>query len=112
MHYQHAAAHPICSGEELMTNSLTHIGPALAACMLLTGAGFVVRRPLARVPENTPRFAVGVSLFAFGTFCTGGGLDVPWSGRDLSIVAFALLFLGVGLASVVPIRRPIPEMSL
>ena len=49
---------------------------ALAACLLVAGAGFVVRRPLARVPENTLKFAVGVLLSAFGMFWTGEGLGV------------------------------------
>jgi uncharacterized membrane protein len=84
---------------------------ALAACLLVAAAGFVVRRPLARVPENTLKFAVGIILSAFGVFWTGEGLGVPWPGDDLSIVAFALLFLCVGLASVVLLRRPIPEVS-
>jgi len=50
---------------------------ALAACALVAAAGFVVRRPLARVPENTLKFAVGVMLSAFGVFWTGEGLGVP-----------------------------------
>src|SRR5205807_1576031 len=41
---------------------------ALAACLLVAGVGFVVHRPLARIPENTLKFAVGVMLSAFGIF--------------------------------------------
>jgi uncharacterized membrane protein len=82
---------------------------ALGACVLVAAAGVVVRRPLARVPENTLKFAVGVILSAFGIFWTGEGLGVPWPGADLSIVVFALLFLCVGLVSVALLRRPIPE---
>src|ERR1700674_3165508 len=37
---------------------------ALAACGLVAIAGFALRRPLARVPENTLKFAVGVMLSA------------------------------------------------
>jgi Ca2+/H+ antiporter, TMEM165/GDT1 family len=82
---------------------------ALAACALVTAAGFVVRRPLARVPENTLKFAVGVMLSAFGMFWTGEGLGVPWPGEDLAIVGFAALFLVVALASVAVVRRPAAE---
>ena len=32
---------------------------ALAACLVVVAVGFVVHRPLARVPENTLKFAVG-----------------------------------------------------
>ena len=79
---------------------------ALAACLLVAGAGFVVHRPLARVPENTLKFAVGVMLSAFGVFWTGEGLGVAWPGADLAIVGFAVLFLAVGSASVAFLRRP------
>src|SRR6266853_725611 len=41
---------------------------ALAACALVAAVGFAVRRPLARVPENTLKFTVGVMLSAFGLF--------------------------------------------
>src|SRR5258708_2292721 len=54
---------------------------AVAACLLVAGVGFVVHRPLARVPENTLKFAVGVMLSAFGIFWTGEGLGVAWPGR-------------------------------
>jgi uncharacterized membrane protein len=83
---------------------------AFAACLLVAGAGFVVRRPLARVPENTLKFSVGVILSAFGMFWTGEGLGVPWPGEDLAIVAFAAMFLAVGLLSVALVRRPFPEV--
>jgi Ca2+/H+ antiporter, TMEM165/GDT1 family len=65
---------------------------AVAACLLVTGVGIVVHRPLARVPENTLKFAVGVMLSAFGVFWTGEGLGVAWPGADLAIVGFAVLF--------------------
>jgi Ca2+/H+ antiporter, TMEM165/GDT1 family len=78
---------------------------AVAACLLVAGVGFVVHRPLARVPENKLKFAVGVMLSAFGIFWTGEGLGVSWPGADLSIVAFAALFLAVGHAAVIVERR-------
>jgi uncharacterized membrane protein len=78
---------------------------ALAACLMIAGIGFVIHRPLARVPENTLKFAVGIMLAAFGVFWTGEGIGVAWPGADLAIVAFAALFLGVGRAGVVLARR-------
>ena len=83
---------------------------ALAACLLVAGAGFAVHRPLARVPENTVKFAVGVMLSAFGVFWTGEGLGVAWPGADLAIVAFAALFLAVGSAAVALARRSHAEV--
>jgi Ca2+/H+ antiporter, TMEM165/GDT1 family len=82
---------------------------ALAACLLVAGVGVVVHRPLARVPENTLKFVVGVMLTAFGIFWLGEGLGVAWPGADLAIVAFAVLFLAAGRAAVVVVRRPTAE---
>jgi Ca2+/H+ antiporter, TMEM165/GDT1 family len=89
------------------------LGPAsvgaLAACLLTAGVGIVIRRPLARVPENTLKFAVGVMLSAFGIFWTGEGLGVSWPGADFAIVVFIAMFLAVGLAAVEVVRRPRAE---
>jgi uncharacterized membrane protein len=79
---------------------------AVAACLLVAAVGLVVHRPLARVPENTLKFAVGVLLSAFGVFWTGEGLGVAWPGADLAIVGFTVLFLTAALASVAFLRRP------
>jgi uncharacterized membrane protein len=79
---------------------------ALAACLLVAAVGFVVHRPLARVPENTLKFAVGVMLSAFGIFWTGEGLGVAWPGADFAIIVFAALFLAVGRVAVALARRP------
>src|SRR6266700_558416 len=58
---------------------------AITACLLVAGVGLVVHRPLARVPENTLKCAVGIILSAFGVFWTGEGLGVAWPGADLAI---------------------------
>jgi uncharacterized membrane protein len=85
---------------------------ALAACLLVIIIGFAIHRPLAQVPENTLKFAVGVMLSAFGVFWTGEGLGVSWPGADLAILGFAALFLLAALAAVaLPRRRPIGALS-
>jgi uncharacterized membrane protein len=78
---------------------------ALVACLVVIAVGFVIHRPLARVLENTLKFAVGVMLSAFGIFWTGEGLGVQWPGEDFAIPAFAALFLMVALAAVALTRR-------
>ena len=83
---------------------------ALAACLLVAGVGLVVHRPLARIPANTLKFAVGVMLSAFGIFWTGEGLGLAWPGADLAIVTFAALFLGVGIMAVGLARRSSVEV--
>jgi len=84
---------------------------ALAACLVILAVGIVIHKPLARVPENTLKFAVGVMLSAFGTFWTGEGLGIPWPGQDLALPVFAGLFLGVALVTVSVLRRPLAELA-
>jgi uncharacterized membrane protein len=84
---------------------------AAAACVLVVIAGFVVHRPLARVPENSLKFVVGVMLSAFGLFWTGEGLGIAWPGSDLAIVFFAALFMAIALAAVSLVRRSRLELA-
>jgi uncharacterized membrane protein len=79
---------------------------AMAACSLVVAIGWAARRPLARVPENTLKFAVGTLLSAFGVFWTGEGLGVAWPGADFAILGIAALFLLVALAIIEFVRRP------
>ena len=68
---------------------------AAAAALVVIVAGFVVRGPLARVPENTLKYAVGVMLTSFGIFWGGEGAGVDWPGGDVAIlviIAFIALF--------------------
>jgi Ca2+/H+ antiporter, TMEM165/GDT1 family len=78
---------------------------AIAACVLVAGAGLAVHRPLTRVPENILKFAVGIMLSAFGVFWIGEGLGVPWPGEDFAIIAFAAMFLLVALMAVALARH-------
>jgi uncharacterized membrane protein len=73
---------------------------ALAACMVVLAVGAIVHRPLARVPANTLKFAVGVILCAFGVFWIGEGLGIGWPGADLMILFLGAAFLLVGVGSV------------
>jgi uncharacterized membrane protein len=84
---------------------------ALAACLAILAIGIVIHRPLAKVPENTLKFGVGVMLSAFGVFWTGEGLGIDWPGQDLALVAFAASFLGVGLVTASALRRPAAEIA-
>jgi uncharacterized membrane protein len=78
---------------------------AIAACLLVCAVALAIRKPLARVPENTLKFAVGVMLSAFGVFWTGEGIGVDWPGGDFAIVAFAGLFVVTAYAAASLIRR-------
>jgi len=82
---------------------------ALAACIVVLAVGLFVRRPLARVPENTLKFAVGVMLSSFGVFWTGEGLSVPWPLGDGTLLAFVAVFLGAGLSGAGLARRTVRQ---
>jgi uncharacterized membrane protein len=84
---------------------------ALAACALVLAIGIVVRRPLARVPENSLKLGVGIMLSAFGVFWTGEGLGIDWPGHDLALVAFIGIFLLVSLLAIPAARRIAPERA-
>lgn len=84
---------------------------ALAACALVLVIGAIAHRPLARVPENTLKFGVGVMLSAFGVFWTGEGLGVDWPGQDLALFVFAAMFLLAGLSAARMVRQPVIEVS-
>jgi uncharacterized membrane protein len=56
------------------------------ALVLVTVVGVAVRAPLARVPENTVKFAVGVMLTTFGIFWSAEGAGAHWPGEDASIL--------------------------
>jgi uncharacterized membrane protein len=49
---------------------------ALAAGVIVLGVGVAVHRPLARVPENTLKYVVGIMLSSFGAFWLVEGLGV------------------------------------
>jgi len=84
---------------------------ALAACAAVLAVGAFLHRPLARIPENTLKFGVGVMLSAFGVFWTGEGLGVEWPGQDLALLALVAVFLATGLATANFLRRPAVETS-
>ncbi|MGC1548862.1 MAG: hypothetical protein WA777_10045 [Rhodanobacter sp.] len=73
---------------------------AFAALLVVVALGIAVHRPLARVPENTLKFLVGVLLSAFGTFWVGEGLDFAWPGGDWSILGLIAGFFTVATLCV------------
>jgi uncharacterized membrane protein len=73
---------------------------ALAALAVVAGLGLALHRPLAMVPENLLKFAVGVILTAFGTFWVGEAMGARWPGGDWAVCALSLVFLAVALIGV------------
>ncbi|MFA1676740.1 COG4280 domain-containing protein [Rhizobium mongolense] len=73
---------------------------ALAACLLVLAIGITVHKPLARIPENGLKFAVGLLLASFGIFWVGEGLGANWPGGDLSLLPILAIFTIVSLIAV------------
>jgi uncharacterized membrane protein len=80
---------------------------AAAAIVVVTGAGFAVRQPLARVPENTLKFAVGALLTSFGVFWSVEGAGAHWPGSDAAILGLLGFTIVVSLSAVALIRRAV-----
>ena len=59
---------------------------AAVAIVAVTLTGIAVKAPLARVPENWMKFAVGVMLTSFGTFWGAEGAGVTWPGGDAALL--------------------------
>jgi len=80
------------------------IGAALALLAVVI-LGLWLHRPLAKMPENTLKFGVGVLLSAFGCFWVGEGIGIEWPGQDAVLPALVAAFLAVALALVAVCRR-------
>jgi Ca2+/H+ antiporter, TMEM165/GDT1 family len=86
---------------------LAVVGAALGGVIVL-GAGLALHRPLARVPENTIKFAVGLLLSTFGTFWAVEGLgwfapseaSLHWPGGDLALPVLLALWALLAWAAV------------
>jgi uncharacterized membrane protein len=80
---------------------------AAVAIVLVAGIGVLARAPLARVPENTMKFAVGIMLTTFGIFWSTEGAGAHWPGGDaalLGVLAFVILWSAL-LVAVLRRRR-------
>jgi uncharacterized membrane protein len=89
---------------------LAALGAALALAVV-TIAGALLRRPLARVPENAMKFSVGLMLATFGIFWSAEGAGVQWPGEDLAIAAILGFMLVVSLALVWLLRQRRPAAA-
>jgi uncharacterized membrane protein len=90
-----------------------------AAVVLVAVIGVAVRAPLARVPENTLKFVVGIMLTAFGMFWGAEGAGAHWPGSDAALLVLApvIALFAVGLVALLrrgnratpaPARQSVP----
>jgi len=78
----------------------------LLAMVVVAITGVVVRRPLARVPENTLKYAVGIILTSLGTFWAAEGMGASWPLDFVSIGGLAVIYFVASRLAVQMIRRP------
>ncbi len=76
-----------------------------AALVLVAAAGALVHAPLARVPENTIKFAVGLLLTTFGTFWAAEGAGVIWPGDELALIGLLAFLTAFAFFLVRLLRR-------
>jgi uncharacterized membrane protein len=72
---------------------------AACAVVLIAAIGVAIRAPLARVPENTLKFVVGIMLTSFGILWGAEGAGAKWPGSDAALLvlipAIAVFALGL-----------------
>jgi uncharacterized membrane protein len=87
---------------------------AVCAIVVVAAVGVAVKAPLARVPENTLKFIVGIMLTAFGTFWGAEGAGAHWPGSDAALLVLipAIAVFAVGLVALLRRERaPQPRRS-
>ena len=78
---------------------------AAAAVLVVTAVGVAVHRPLARVPENSLKFVVGVMLTSFGVFWGTEGAGANWPGDDAALLVVIAVTAASSVAMVAWLRR-------
>jgi uncharacterized membrane protein len=92
---------------------------AVIAVVLVVLLGLAIKAPLAKVPENTMKFVVGVMLTSFGVFWGAEGADAHWPGDDAALLVVVPCVALYALAMVAILRRsaarpsaPSPELKI
>lgn len=89
-------------GSNAKNVGLAAIG-AVVAVVIVAAVGFAVKAPLARVPENTLKFVVGIMLTSFGVFWGAeGAAGANWPGSDAALLVIipAVALFGIGLTAL------------
>ncbi len=80
---------------------------AIAAVLAVALAGLAIKAPLARVPENTMKFVVGILLTSFGAFWGAEGAGAAWPGSDAALLAIVPA-VGVFALALVALLKRVP----
>src|SRR5205814_4981225 len=81
------------------------VAGGILAMIVVAAVGVVVRKPLAMVPENTLKYAVGVVLTSIGTFWAAEGMGVAWPLDFVSIAVLLAVYFAASRAAISLIRR-------
>jgi uncharacterized membrane protein len=94
----------ITFGDSQQNLGLAVVGAA-AAVIAVAAVGVAVRAPLARVPENGMKFAVGVMLTSFGVFWGAEGAGVSYPGGDAALLVIVPVIALAALGYIRLLRR-------
>jgi uncharacterized membrane protein len=87
------------------------VAGAAVAVVFVIGLGFMLHRPLARLPESHLKYAVGVVLSSFGVFFLGEGLGVEWPGHDAALLYLAVAFVAAAQLQVTAVASRHKEVA-
>jgi uncharacterized membrane protein len=73
---------------------------ALVALVAVAAAGFMLRAPLAKVPENTIKFLVGCAILGFGSFWLLASLGYDWPIGDYALPCLMMFYAIGGLVLI------------
>ena len=84
---------------------------AAVAVAVVVLAGVAARAPLARVPENNLKFAVGIMLTSFGMFWAAEGAGAHWPGSDAALLVIIPAVALFSIGTVILLRRAAADRS-
>jgi uncharacterized membrane protein len=85
---------------------------AVLAVLAVIAAGLLARAPLARVPENSMKFVVGVLLTTFGVFWGAEGAGATWPGGDAAVPVLVALIAAASWLMVRGLRADRSRLAL
>jgi len=74
---------------------------AISAVVIASIAGFVLAKPLSRVPENAMKFSVGILLTSFGIFWGAEGSGAKWPGDNWAVLGLIGFVSALSFALVI-----------
>jgi uncharacterized membrane protein len=78
---------------------------AISAVVIATIAGFVLAKPLSRVPENAMKFSVGILLTSFGIFWGAEGSGAKWPGDNWAVLGLIGFVSALSVSLVIFLKR-------